>query len=29
MLMQPRGLVSHHGCVSGARAVPCTAAHLI
>ncbi|KAF9814134.1 hypothetical protein IEO21_05272 [Rhodonia placenta] len=25
MLMRPRGPVSHSGCVSGARAVPCTA----
>ncbi|KAF9807701.1 hypothetical protein IEO21_08115 [Rhodonia placenta] len=26
LLTQPRGLVSQHGCVSGTRAVPCTAA---
>ncbi|KAF9795889.1 hypothetical protein IEO21_11058 [Rhodonia placenta] len=29
MLTQPRGPVSQSGCVSGARAVPRTAAHLI
>ncbi|KAF9796198.1 hypothetical protein IEO21_11023 [Rhodonia placenta] len=29
MLMRPRGLVSQSGCVSGARAVLGTAAHLI
>ncbi|KAF9795065.1 hypothetical protein IEO21_11105 [Rhodonia placenta] len=29
MLTRPRGPVSQRGCVSGARAVLCTAAHLI
>ncbi|KAF9796678.1 hypothetical protein IEO21_10972 [Rhodonia placenta] len=29
MLTRPRGPVSQSSCVSGARAVPCTAAHLI
>ncbi|KAF9797138.1 hypothetical protein IEO21_10575 [Rhodonia placenta] len=29
MLTRPRGPVSQRGCVSGARAVPRTAAHLI
>ncbi|KAF9815634.1 hypothetical protein IEO21_04424 [Rhodonia placenta] len=29
MLTKPRGPMSQSGCVSGAQAVPCTAAHLI
>ncbi|KAF9804390.1 hypothetical protein IEO21_09408 [Rhodonia placenta] len=29
MLTRPRGPVSQRGCVSGARAVPRTATHLI